>query len=268
LQIGTLAIALAWIALAVAALVWIAPAWSAPPRAITIHLAGDSTMAEKLPQKRPETGWGEFLAAQFRPGTVLVDNRAKNGRSTRTFIEEGRWQALLDATEPGDVVLLQFGHNDASIEKPDRYTPPADYVRNLERFVAEVRARRAVPILLTPVARRRFDEQGRLQASHGEYPDLVRALAARTGVALVDMERRSSAALQEAGDEPSRRWFLWLASGENPNYPQGVQDNTHFSPSGAARMAREFARGLCGSPTPLASRLGEPCEPGSWKRGP
>ncbi|HEY0504809.1 MAG TPA: rhamnogalacturonan acetylesterase [Lysobacter sp.] len=238
---------------ALAALLCLSGAHAAQP--VTIHLAGDSTMAEKLPTKRPETGWGEFLAAQFREGSVVVDNRAKNGRSTRTFLEEGRWRDLLDATRPGDVVLIQFGHNDQSVEKPDRYTPPEDYARNLERFVADVRAKDATPVLLTPVARRRFDEAGHVVASHGEYPDLVRALAARERVALIDMERRSSAVLQEAGVEGSKALFLWVAPGANPNYPDGVQDNTHFSPEGAARMAREFASALRGSGLPLALRL-------------
>lgn len=225
---------------------------------VTIHLAGDSTMAEKLPEKRPETGWGELLAAQFRPGTVAVDNRAKNGRSTRTFIEEGRWQALLDATRAGDVVLIQFGHNDQSVEKKDRYTPPADYARNLARFVADVRARQATPVLLTPVARRRFDEDGKVLDSHGEYPGLVRALAAREKVMLIDMERRSAAVLRESGVEASKRLFLWVPAGANPNYPDGVEDNTHFSPAGAERMAREFAFALRGSGLPLAQLLGNP----------
>jgi len=227
---------------------------------VTIHLAGDSTLAEKLPEKRPETGWGERLAAQFHPGSVAIDNRAKNGRSTRTFIEEGRWQALLEDVRPDDVVLIQFGHNDASVEKVDRYTPPADYERNLARFVADVRGRNAVPVLLTPVARRRFDEAGRMQASHGEYPDRMRALAAREGVALVDMERRSTALLQEMGVEGSKPLFLWVAPGANPNYPDGVQDNTHFSPEGAARIAREFAQALCGLALPLKERLQRPCD--------
>jgi len=244
LHFGTLAIALVWIALTLVALAWIASASAAPSPPLTVHLAGDSTLAEKLPEKRPETGWGEFLAAQFTAGSVVIDNCAKNGRSTRTFIEEGRWNALLEATKPGDVVLIQFGHNDASVEKPDRYTPPGDYTRNLERFVADVRARGAVPVLLTPVARRRFDAQGRLQASHGEYPDLVRVLAAREHVALVDMERRSAALLQEAGDEASKRWFLWLAPGANANYPKGVEDNTHFSPLGAKEMASLVVWGI------------------------
>lgn len=230
------------------------PLHAAEPAVVTIHLAGDSTMAEKLPEKRPETGWGEWLAAQFQPGTVMVDNRAKNGRSTRTFIEEGRWQALLDATQPGDVVLIQFGHNDQSVEKRDRYTPPVDYARNLERFVSDVRGKQATPVLLTPVARRRFDDAGRLLDSHGEYPDLVRDLAAREHVALVDMQRRSEAVLQEGGVETSKSLFLWVAPG-HANYPDGVQDNTHFSPEGAACMASEFAMALRDSGLLLARRL-------------
>ena len=238
------------------------PAFAAAPATpLTIHLAGDSTMAEKLPEKRPETGWGEHLLEQFRAGTVTIDNRAKNGRSTRTFIGEGRWQALLDATRPGDVVLIQFGHNDASENKPDRYTPPADYVRNLARFVADVRERKAVPVLLTPVARRRFDEAGRLRPSHGVYPDLVRELAMSDHVPLVDLERRSSALLQETGAETSKKLFLWVAPGTNPNYPEGVADNTHFSPEGAQRVAREFALALCGLDVPLKDRLRQPCAP-------
>jgi lysophospholipase L1-like esterase len=186
---------------------------------------------------------------------VRVINHAKNGRSTRTFIEEGRWQALLDGLHAGDWVLIQFGHNDQSVEKPDRYTPLADYERNLARFVADVRARDATPILLTPVSRRRFDEDGRVQDSHGEYPGRVRALAAREGVALIDLERRSQALLQEAGVDGSRRLFLQLAPGEHPNYSNGVTDNTHFSPAGAQRIAIEFASALHGSDLALAKRL-------------
>lgn len=221
----------------------------------TLHLAGDSTMAEKRPEKRPETGWGEHLAAQFRSGTVRIANHARNGRSTRTFIEEGRWQALLDGVKPGDYVLIQFGHNDQSIEKPDRYTPETDYRANLSRFVADVRALKATPMLLTPVARRRFDAQGRLLDSHGAYPGIVRNLAAEQQVALIDMQQRSEAVLQEAGPERSKKLFLWLAPNTHPNYPNGVSDNTHFSPAGAERMAEQFASGLRALELPLAKRL-------------
>jgi lysophospholipase L1-like esterase len=229
-----------------------------PARPATVWLAGDSTIAAKRPQKRPETGWGEALEPLFRQGTVIVDNRAMNGRSTRTFIEEGRWQALVDALRAGDHVLLQFGHNDASAGKPDRYTPPDDYRRNLERFVADVRAEGATPVLLTPVARRRFDASGVLQDSHGVYPAIVREVARRHDVALVDLQRSSERILREAGAEGAKRYYLWLAPGESPNYPQGLSDDTHFSPEGAIRMAAAVADDLRTSGSPLADLLAEP----------
>ena len=106
---------------------------------VTIHLAGDSTMAEKLPEKRPETGWGERLQSFFDDKQVEVRNYAKNGRSTRTFISEGLWDNLLAHVKPGDYVFIQFGHNDESKEKADRYTPPDDYRKNLIRFIDDVR---------------------------------------------------------------------------------------------------------------------------------
>src|SRR5215217_1564265 len=156
-------------------------------RPVEVHLAGDSTMAAKLPGKRPETGWGEALQQYFPANKVRVVNHAMNGRSTRTFISEGRWQALVDSLHRGDWVLIQFGHNDESKEKVDRYTPPADFQRNLTRFVADVRARHATPVLMTPVRRRKFDASGALVDTHGEYPDLVRAVAKEQGVALLDL---------------------------------------------------------------------------------
>ena len=118
-----------------------------------------------------------MLGKFFEDDKVIVDNRAQNGRSTRTFISENRWQAIVNQLNKGDYVFIQFGHNDESKEKADRYTPPDDYRNNLIRFVAEVRAKEAIPVLLTPVMRRRFDEDGHLQDTHGEYPNLVRGVA-------------------------------------------------------------------------------------------
>jgi lysophospholipase L1-like esterase len=204
---------------------------------VTVFLAGDSTMAKKDENKRPETGWGEQLQKHFDERKVRVDNHAMNGRSTRSFIAEGRWQALIDKVRAGDYVFIQFGHNDESKDKGDRYTPPEDYRRNLERFVAEVRAKKATPVLLTPVMRRRFDAQGAFYDTHGEYPDIVRRVAAEQKVALIDMHRASEKVLVKYGPEESRKLFLQLKAGENPNYPQGVEDNTHFSPLGADIMA-------------------------------
>lgn len=224
---------------------------------VIIHLAGDSTMAEKLPEKRPETGWGEHLQQHFDPAAVRIENHARNGRSTRTFISEGRWQALVEQLRPGDYVFIQFGHNDQSEDKPDRYTPPADYRANLIRFVTEVRAKEATPVLFTPVMRRRFDSAGAFYDVHGEYPDLVRAVAAEHDVALIDMHRSSERAIREAGVEGSKELFLHLAPGESANYPEGLRDDTHFSPLGAERMARLAVEGIRELKLGLAAHLDE-----------
>lgn len=224
-------------------------------RPLTIWLAGDSTMAAKRPEKRPETGWGEALAAHFRRGTVRVANHAQNGRSTRTFIAEGRWQAIVDSLRAGDYVFIQFGHNDESPLKADRYTPPDDFRRNLARFVAEARARGATPVLFTPVSRRSFDSTGTARETHAEYAPLVREVARESKAALVDMDRLSIAMLDAYGPERSRALFLQLPAGANPNYPQGVEDNTHFSPAGAALMARLAVEGLRAAGLPLVALL-------------
>jgi pectinesterase len=229
---------------------------------VTIYLAGDSTMAQKLPEKRPETGWGEALGQFFREHSVRIDNRAKNGRSTRTFISEGLWQGIIDSLHQSDFVFIQFGHNDESKEKTDRYTPPADYRANLIRFVNEVRAKKALPVLLTPVMRRRFDEHGAFFDTHGEYPDIVRTVARDYRVPLIDMHRKSEEVLKRYGSEPSRKLFLQLKPGENPNYPNGIEDNTHFSPEGAEVMAQLAVDGIRALRLPLAKLL-KPTKRGS-----
>jgi pectinesterase len=226
---------------------------SPPP--VTIFIAGDSTAADKQPEDRPETGWGEQLQAFFDPSEVRVANHARNGRSTRTFIEEGRWQALLDEVAAGDYVLIQFGHNDQSESKPDRYTPPDQFRANLVRFVEDVRAKDATPVLMTPVVRRRFDEQGRFYDVHGVYPDLTRSVAEMYDVPLLDAHRRSEAVLREAGEEGSKALFLLLDPGEYPNYPEGLDDNTHFSPRGADVMAGLVAEAMQARGLELASFL-------------
>jgi DNA sulfur modification protein DndE len=211
---------------------------------VTIYLAGDSTCADKQADKRPETGWGEMLGGHFKDGKVRIDNRAMNGRSTKTFISEGRWQAIVDALKKGDYVFIQFGHNDESKDKGERYTPPEDYRKNLIKFVEEVRAKQATPVLLTPVMRRRFNEKGEFYDTHGEYPDIVRAVAAEYKATLIDMHRKSETVIRRYGPEESKKLFLQLKPGENPNYPKGIEDNTHFNPAGAEEMAKLVAEGI------------------------
>jgi len=209
----------------------------APEKQITIFLAGDSTMAEKRSDKRPETGWGEELQAYFDISEVKIDNHARNGRSTRSFIEEGLWDKIVDLIQPDDYVFIQFGHNDQSKKKVKRYTAPDQYRKNLLRFISDVRIKKGNPVLLTSVVRRRFNKEGQFYDVHGVYPDLVRSAAKEAGVPLVDMHRLSEQLLEESGEEDSKLLFLWLQPGEYENYPDGLTDNTHFSPTGAKMMA-------------------------------
>lgn len=232
------------------------------PDPITVFLVGDSTMAQKLVSRRPETGWGEALQQYFDVDRVRVVNLARNGRSTRSFLTEGRWDALLEEVRAGDYVMIQFGHNDEKIDNPSVYADPqTDYPGNLRRFARDVRARWAHPVLLTPVARRRFAADGTVQDTHGAYPAAVRTVARTDSIPLIDMQRRSTAVLREYGEEDSRRLFLHVdSSAQHPNYPVGVRDDTHFSPLGAEIMAREVVEGIREEVPELAQRL-DPAAP-------
>ncbi|MET7257959.1 rhamnogalacturonan acetylesterase [Dyadobacter fermentans] len=203
---------------------------------ITVFLIGDSTMAGKQVKYYPEAGWG-MPFAYFFDQNVKVDNRAMNGRSTRTFIEEGRWQSVADSLREGDYVLIQFGHND-EVKTKKSYTDETGYQKNLVRFIAETRAKKANPVLITPVARRSFDADGKIQETHAVYSRLVREVAAAQNVPLIDLDKRSQALLQSMGEENSKLLFLHLAVGEHPNYPAGKEDNTHFNELGARKMAQ------------------------------
>ncbi len=217
--------------------------WTVTDAQITVYLAGDSTCANKTADRRPETGWGEMLQQYFDPAKVTVDNRALNGRSTKSFIDEGRWQAIVDALRKGDYVFIEFGHNDEKKDKPAIYASPDDYKANLTRFIREVRAKGATPVLMTPVSRRKF-ENDVLVKTHGEYPDAVKSVGKAENVAMIDMESKSAAVLSRYGNAGSTTLFLQLKPGENPNYPKGVEDNTHFNPKGAEEMAKLAVEGI------------------------
>src|SRR4051812_11443184 len=138
---------------------------------ITVFLVGDSTMSNKEKSAYPETGWGMPFSIFF-DSTVIVKNVAQNGRSTKSFIEENRWQQVMDNLHQGDYVFIQFGHNDEVKEKVGRYTTPEEFSANLERFVKDARSKKAIPVLITPVARRKFDSSGNTVNTHEVYAQL------------------------------------------------------------------------------------------------
>jgi DNA sulfur modification protein DndE len=235
------------------------PLDAAPLEIPRVFLVGDSTMANK-PFDLPERGWGMALG-EFLVDGRMVHNHAVNGRSTKSFIDEGRWDKVVAELHAGDFVIVQFGHNDEKKEDPKRYADPAtSYRDNLRRFIREAKAKGATPILATPVCRRRFDRAGKLIDTHGAYPEAVRAVAREEKVALLDLERATAKWLQAEGDEPSKKFFMWIEVGTHPKIPEGRKDDTHFVEAGARKVADLAAAEIRAQKLPLARWLRQ--EPG------
>lgn len=203
---------------------------------IKVYLIGDSTLSKKDIKAYPEHGWG-MPFTYFFDSSVMVDNRAQNGRSTRSFMAENRWQPVVNSLQEGDYVFIQFGHND-EVPTKATYTTPEAFTANLVKYITDTRSKKAIPVLLTPVARRKFDAGGRITGTHDAYSALVRSVAGKHNVPLIDLDKKSQALLQQYGSEKSKLLFNWLEAGEHPNYPAGKQDDTHFNELGARVMAQ------------------------------
>lgn len=226
---------------------------------VTIFMAGDSTMSVKEIKYYPETGWG-MPFQYFWDSTVQVVNKAKNGRSSRSFIKEGLWAQIMQAGNAGDYVLIQFGHNDEAKEKVERYTTPEEYKQNLQFMVREARSKGMRPLLLTPVGRRKFDPSGKVMATHSVYTPLVKEVALQETVLLIDADAQSQYLYQQMGPEYSKLLFLQLKPGEHPNYPEGKEDNTHFSELGARLIAQQIFREILVQFPELATRVVRPAK--------
>lgn len=223
------------------------------PGHITVYMAGDSTMAIKEIKEYPETGWG-MPFSYFFDTTVTVVNKAKNGKSTKSFIAEGLWKSITDNLKTGDWVLIEFGHND-EVPTKGSYINEAGYQANLERFVNETRSKGGNPILLTPVARRKFNDAGKIEGTHEVYSAIVRKVAAEQHVPLIDLDRESQAYLQKLGPDISKMLYDHLEIGENPHYPNGNADDTHFNELGARKMAEIVLADIRSLKLDLANRI-------------
>ncbi|MBL6446697.1 rhamnogalacturonan acetylesterase [Fulvivirga sp. 29W222] len=204
---------------------------------ITIFLVADSTVANKpFKNGNPEKGWGQVFPLYFENG-VRIENHAVNGRSTKSFMGEGRWNKVLSLIHPGDYVIIEFGHNDQKIKDPNRYADPdTAYRANLKKYIADTRAKGGKPVLATPIVRRKFDERGKLVDTHGKYPEVVRQVAKEEKVPLLDLEEKTGELLINYGAESSKQLFLHIKPGEYSSLPDGRTDNTHLSPYGAFRV--------------------------------
>lgn len=227
-------------------------------KTITIFMIGDSTMANKpLEGDNQERGWGQVLGGFFSE-EIVIDNHAKNGRSSKSFIDEGRWDVVLRKMKPGDYVFIQFGHNDEKAN-PDRHTDPGTtFDANLKRFVSETRAKGGIPVLFNSIVRRNFrvnenavaeDDYRKIKLTelpegdvlidtHGEYLNSPRNVAKEMDVPFVDMNKLTHDLVQGMGPEASKKLYMWIPANKFASCPQGRQDNTHLSVYGARTITR------------------------------
>lgn len=233
----------------------------------TIFLIGDSTMAnyadnyepgkDYMKTRYPVTGWGQVFQQFFvkdsltelknliNTDSVIVDDRARGGRSTRTFFQEGRWRKVVQDLKENDIVMMQFGHNDDAENKPQRYVDIEGYKEFLRLFVSQTREKGARPIILTPVARNYPWENNHLQNVHGKYDQAPKDIAQEMNVELIDLNQISMNYFSKKGkDFVSKNYFMNLPAGKYEAYPEGQDDNTHFQPEGAKAVAQLVFTGL------------------------
>ncbi|GAA3409619.1 rhamnogalacturonan acetylesterase [Paenibacillus hodogayensis] len=209
----------------------------------TVYLAGDSTVSHYKADKAPMAGWGQMIGELFQDH-VTIRNEAMGGRSSKSFIDEGRLAPIEEQIGPGDYLMIQFGHNDEKPDEARHTTPNGTYPAYLRRYIDAARSRGAFPVLLTPVERRVFTDEGTLAETHGDYPDAVLHLGREEGVPVIDLRLKSRKLFEALGDEASKKLLCWLEPGAEPNYPAGSRDNTHFNEEGARRIARLVAEGI------------------------
>lgn len=233
----------------------------------TIYLVGDSTMADYsdnydpgkdyMKTRYPMTGWGQVFQQFFvkdslqkvsgiiTSNQVKIDNRARGGRSTRTFFQEGRWRSVAENLKENDLVIIQFGHNDAAEQKTERYVNIEGFKEFLRLYIKETRQKKAIPILLTPVARNYPWNDGKLGNNHGIYDTAVKEIAKELKVVLIDLNKKSQDYFTEKGKEfVSENFYMNIPKGKYEAYPDGLDDNTHFQPEGAKAVAQLVFDGL------------------------
>lgn len=209
----------------------------------TIFWAGDSTVRQNSIATYPQTGIGQGMSRYLRPD-VRMENHAENGRSTKSFLDEGRLEPIAERIMAGDFLFIQFGHNDEKPEDPTRYADPeTGFPENLERFVNVARSKGAYPVIITPVTRYNRNAPG-ARYRHDLWAASARRTAQKLGAALIDLTAMSEKLVDALGEQARTRFYMNLPAGVYPNYPDGQADNTHLQPEGAVTFAGLIAQGL------------------------
>ena len=210
-----------------------------------IYWAGDSTVQTNDITTYPQTGIGQVFSLYLKDG-IIVRNFAKNGRSTKSFIDEGRLASIETQISKGDFLFIQFGHNDEKNQDPTRYTIPGEsFDNNLRIFIDVARQHGAYPVLITPLERRCFKEDGVLgEGQHGPYVQAIKQVAKAKNIPLIDLYTSSRKTMNEAGIEKTKEWFMNILPGVYPAWPEGKTDNTHLKYAGAVTFAGLIANAL------------------------
>jgi lysophospholipase L1-like esterase len=207
------------------------------PQAATLYLVGDSTVTDQPQDGFPYTGWGQMLPL-FVKADAAVANYAVSGRSSKSFLDEGRLAPILDHMNANDYLFIQFGHNDQKLDAERATSPFTTYKEHLNLYIQEARLRGATPILVTSVQRRFFDSAGKIVDTHGDYITAMKQLAEEENVLLIDLAEASKQLFESLGIEETKSLFMWAFPGEFPNFPKGAEDNTHFQERGGIAIAR------------------------------
>lgn len=223
----------------------------------TIFWAGDSTVKQNGISTYPQTGIGQVFDRYTRPFQVLIDNCAENGRSTKSFIDEGRLDAIDRRIREGDFLFIQFGHNDEKAEDPSRYADPDGAFRdNLALFVETARRHGATPVLITPLTRFSFHDPTAAY-HHDRWAAAVRETASRLKVALVDLTQASEQLVDSMGEKARTELYMNLPAGQYAAYPGGLADGTHLQPMGAMAFGALIAQALLALGEPYAGLVSE-----------
>jgi lysophospholipase L1-like esterase len=211
-------------------------------KAITLYLAGNSTVTDQ--RYEPYSAWGQVLPVFFKPGVVSVANHAESGEALKSFVAENRLDKLMQTMRPGDYLFIQFGHNDQKTQSPAYAAPFGDYQEYLRKFIREARVRGAIPVLVTPMLRRKFDDKGHIINTHGDYPEAMRQVAEEELVALIDLFEMSRILYEALGPDDSKELFVYYPAGTFPGQEGDLKDDSHHSSYGAYELAKCIVNGI------------------------
>ena len=209
---------------------------------VSIFLAGNSTVTDQ--KAEPWAAWGQMLPRFFQPQKVVVVNHAESGETLKSFIGENRLMKLMTTIKSGDYLLIQFAHNDQKPQNSTYVEPFTGYKEYLKVFIKQAREKGANPVLVTPMHRRKFDENGKIINTHGDYPEAMRQVADEEKVPLIDLCKMSRILFETLGEEGTIHTFVHYPAGTFPGQDEALKDDTHFNDYGAYELAKCVVEGI------------------------